>query len=79
MNRQARAITGMFRSTPEGPLVREAGLIPAKALLDTRQKRYCSRLLSLPDGHPTKEILPVTMRKGDRDTQPDNQPLEDIE
>ena len=75
----ARAITRMFRSTPEGPLVREASLIPAKVLLDTRQKRYCSRLLSLPDGHLTKEILLVTMRKGDRDTQPDNQPLEDIE
>ena len=48
--------------------MREAGLIPAKALLDTRQKRYCSRLLSLLDRYPTKEILLVTMRKGGRDT-----------
>ncbi|ODM21122.1 hypothetical protein SI65_04175 [Aspergillus cristatus] len=34
INRQARAITGMLKSTPVGPLVREAGLAPAEALLE---------------------------------------------
>ncbi|ODM20373.1 hypothetical protein SI65_03426 [Aspergillus cristatus] len=59
INRQARAITGMLKSTPVGPLVREAGLAPAEALLEARQLRYTTRLLSLPENHPAKKILPV--------------------
>ena len=60
INRQARAITGMLKSTPVGPLVREAGLTPAEALLEARQLRYTTRLLSLPENHPAKKILPVS-------------------
>lgn len=38
VNRQARSITGMYSSTPIHPLLGEAGLIPAKILLDSCQK-----------------------------------------
>jgi len=64
INRQARAITGMLRSTPVEPLVREAGLASAEALLEARKLRYITRLLSLPENHPAKEILPVSFREG---------------
>ncbi|OJJ79573.1 uncharacterized protein ASPGLDRAFT_944566 [Aspergillus glaucus CBS 516.65] len=73
VNRQARAITGMLKSTPVGPLVREAGLAPAEALLEARQLRYTTRLLSLPENHPAKKILPVSFREGDQHTQPGEQ------
>ena len=79
MNRQARAITGMFRSTPEALIVREAGLTSAKALLNARQRGYGGRLLSLPDGHPIKEILSITLRKGDEAAQPGEQSIDDNE
>ena len=74
LNRQARSITEMYPSTPIHPLLSEAGLIPAKILLDFCQKRYTYCLLTLPDGHPTKEILPVSMREGDGSLQPGEQP-----
>ncbi|KAI9034952.1 ribonuclease H family protein [Aspergillus affinis] len=58
INRQARAITGMLKTIPVGPLVREAGLIPAKVLLEARQLGYTNRLLKLPEDYPAKKILP---------------------
>lgn len=39
VNRQARSITGMYSSAPIHPLLSEAGLIPAKILLDSCQKK----------------------------------------
>lgn len=72
--RQGRAITGVYRSTPIGPLISESGLIPVDILLNYRQRKYAYRLLSLPDGHPTKEILPITLRAGDGGTQPGELP-----
>ena len=36
INDQARAVTGMLRTTPLGPLIREAALEPARAMLDSR-------------------------------------------
>jgi ribonuclease HI len=77
VNRQARAITGMFSTTPVGPLIKEAALTPAEALLDDRQLRYTTRLLGLPRGQPTKQVLPVTLREGDRHAQPGEQPAND--
>lgn len=77
INNQARAVTGMLRSTPIGPLIRESALEPAEALLDTKQRRYALRLLGLPLGHPAAEILPITLREGDAHAQPGEQPLED--
>lgn len=74
LNKQARAITGMYRSTPIGSLMSESGLIPARIMLDYRQRKYAHRLLTLPDGHPTKDILPITLRAGDGNAQPEEQP-----
>ena len=56
------------------PLLCEAGLIPASILLDYRQRRYTYRLLSLSDLHPTKEILSISLREGDRGFQPGKVP-----
>ena len=77
INSQARAVTGMLRTTPLGPLIREAALEPAEALLDTKQRRYAVRLLGLPPGHPTAEVLPISLREGDAHAQPGEQPLGD--
>lgn len=67
----------MYRSTPIAPLMSEAGLIPAEIMLDYRQRRYAHRLLTLPDGHPTKDILPVSLRLGDGSVQPGELPEND--
>ena len=73
INRQARSITGMYRSSLISPLMNDSGLIPAHILLDSRQRAYAHRLLTLPDSIPTKHILPVTLRSGDSNAQ-----LEDL-
>ncbi len=70
INRQARSITGMYSSTPIHSLLCEAGLIPASILLDYRQRIYAHWLLSLSDLHPTKDIFPISLRKGDGSLQP---------
>ncbi|KAL2004773.1 hypothetical protein VTN00DRAFT_3301 [Thermoascus crustaceus] len=62
--RQAQAVTGMFRTSPIGPLIREAGLEPAETLLEARQLGYTIRLLGLPNSYPTRQVLPVTFREG---------------
>jgi ribonuclease HI len=79
INRQARAITGALRSTPIGPLLREAGVGPAEVLLDTRQLEYTKRLLGLPESNPAHQILPETLRKGDTWAQPGEQDTGDRE
>ena len=73
-NRQARLITRMYTSTPTHPLWCEAGLTPASIVLNYRQRLYACRLLSLPDQHPTKEILPISLRVGDGAFQPGELP-----
>jgi len=79
INQQARAVTGAFRSTPIGPLLRDAGLEPAEIILQTRQQGYAARLLKVPKTHPAQSILPVSFRQGDRHAQPGEQPLDDRE
>ncbi len=74
INRQARSITGMYPSTPIAALMCESGLIPAHIMLDFRQRIYAYRLLSLPESIPTKDILPITLRRGDGNAQPEDQP-----
>lgn len=74
INRQARSITGMYRSSPISPLMSDSGLLPAPILLDSRQRAYAYRLLNLPDSIPTKEILPITLRTGDGNAQPEDLP-----
>ncbi len=77
INRRASSITEMYPSTPVAALMSESGLIPAHILLDFRQHKYAYRLLSLPDSIPTKDILPITLRRGDGHTQPEDQPEHD--
>lgn len=67
-------MTGMYPSTPIHPLLSEAGLIPAKLLVDFCQKSYAYRLLTLLDYHPTKQILSISLRDGDKSSQPGEQP-----
>ncbi len=75
INHQARAIAGMYPSTPIQALISESGLVPARILLDHRQRMYTYRLLCLPDDHPTKTLLPISVRNGDGDTtREDEQP-----
>lgn len=56
----------------------KAGLIPAKLLLDSRQKAYAYRLLTLPNCHPTKQVLPISLREGDKNSQPGEQPKDTL-
>lgn len=67
----------MYPSTPIDALISESGLTPAHVLLDFRQRKYAHRILSLPDSIPTKEILPITLRIGDGNAQPNEQPEKD--
>lgn len=78
INRQARSITGMYRSSPISPLMNESGLFPAHILLDSQQRAYAYRILSLPDSIPTKDILPITLRIGDGNVQPEDLPEYDL-
>lgn len=75
LNHQARSITGMYPCTPIHSLLSEAGLIPAQILLDYRQRMYAYWPLTFPDQHPTKTILPISLRKRDRNSQPGEQPV----
>lgn len=52
----------------------ESGLIPAHIMLGSRQRKYTYRLLSLPESISTKAILPVTLRIGDGNAQPEDYP-----
>lgn len=70
INRQAQSITGMYSSILIHPFLCKAGLIPASILLDYCQTVYAHRLLSLPELHPTKVILPISLRKEDGGFQP---------
>ena len=78
INRQARSITGMYRSSPISPLMNDSGLLPAHILLDSRQRAYAHRILCLPDSVPTKDILPTTLRTGDGNAQPEELPEYDL-
>ena len=79
INRQARATIGALRSTPVGPLLREAGLEPAESVLNARQLGYTRRLLGLPSSHPGHQVLPATLREGDVWAQPGEPPSDDRE
>jgi hypothetical protein len=48
INRLARATLGCFPSTPLGPLLVEASMIPAVPLLNYRRARYAESLLGMP-------------------------------
>ena len=67
----------MYPSTPIDALISESGLTSAHVMLNFRQRKYAHRILSLPDSIPTKEILPITLRIGDGNAQPNEQPEKD--
>ena len=56
----------------------DSGLLPAHILLDSRQRAYALRILGLPDSIPTKNILPITLRIGDGNAQPEELPEYDL-
>lgn len=58
----------MYSSTPIQALISEAGLVSAQTLLDHRQRMYTYRLLTLPDDHFAKKILPISFWNGDANT-----------
>ena len=51
----------------------------AEIVLHFKQQSYAARLLSLSEGHPAQQILPVSFRDGDRHAQPGEQPIGDRE
>jgi hypothetical protein len=65
VNNQARAITGLLRSTPLAFLQGQSCLPSAKDLLDQRQTRYAVRALSVDGDHPTHQLLPANFRLGE--------------
>ena len=65
LNSQARAITGLLRSTPLVFLQAQACLPCAKDLLDHRQSRYAVRALGAKGDHPTHQLLPANFRLGE--------------
>ena len=62
----------MYPNTPVAALMSESGLIPAYILLDFWQPQYAYRLLSLPESISTKAILPIILRIGDGNAQPED-------
>ena len=74
INRQAQSITRMCQSSPISPLMNDLGLLPAHILLDFRQRAYAHCILCLPDSIPTKDILPISLWKGDGNAQPEELP-----
>jgi len=65
LNRQARTITGLLRSTPLAFLRDQVCLPSARDLLDNRQTRYAVRALGANGDHPTHQLLPANFRLGE--------------
>jgi ribonuclease HI len=66
VNKQARAVTGCFRTTNWGALAMESGLRPATAQLENRRRHFGLRLLSLPDGDQARELVGAASEIGKR-------------
>lgn len=73
LNQQARTIIEIYPSIPIYLLLSKASLIPAKTLLDFRQKFYSYQLLTLPDHHHPKYILSVNLKMEDESSKPREQ------
>jgi len=57
VNQEARMTTGCFRTTNLGVLSMESSLRAATAQLENRQRLFGLRLLSLPEGDQTQEVV----------------------
>jgi hypothetical protein len=49
LNEQGRRVSRCFGTTPQGALMNDAGLRPAKAILNNRVRRYKMRQMMMPD------------------------------
>lgn len=65
LNSQARAITGLLKSTPRAFLQTASCLPDAQDLLDHRQTKFAMRALNANGGHPTHQLLPANFRFGE--------------
>ena len=65
LNKQARAITGLFCTTPITFLRLAADLPPAERLLDVKRLRFIFRCLRQPEGHPSRSALPPSLIYGE--------------
>jgi len=59
LNEQGRRVTGCFGTTPQGALMNDAGLRPAKALLNNRVRRYKLRQMMMPDAQGGGSMLEI--------------------
>jgi len=59
LNEQGRRVTRCFRTTPQGALMNDAGLRPAKALLNNRERRYKLRQMMMPNAQGGGRMLEV--------------------
>jgi hypothetical protein len=49
LNEEGRRVTGCFRTSPQGVLMNDAGLRPAKAMVNNRVRCYKLRQMMMPD------------------------------
>jgi len=59
LNEQGRRVTGCFRTTPQGASMNDAGLRPAKGLLNNRARRYKLRQMMMPDAQGGGRMLDI--------------------
>jgi len=59
LNEQGRRVTGCFRTTPQGALMNDVGLRPAKALPNNRVRQYKLRQMMMPDVDGRGRMLEV--------------------
>lgn len=74
INRQTQPINGIYSSISIHLLLCEAGSIPTSILLNYCQRVYTYRLLRLPELHPAKKILPISLKNRDQGFQPGELP-----
>jgi len=59
LNEQDRRVTRCFRTTPQGALMNDVGLRPAKALLNNWVRRYKVRQMTMPDAQGGGKMLDI--------------------
>jgi len=59
LNEQGRRVTGCFKTTPQGALMNDAGLRPAKALLNNQVRLYKLRQMMMPDAQGGGRMLEI--------------------
>lgn len=70
-------ITGMLQFATMELMVWETCLRPTVSVLNNRQRRYGLRHLGASRTQPTRDILPVTLKEGEEQPKPGEQPEND--